>query len=218
MVASGLQTASPDGSGNLHRMESSSQTHVLPCSKRIQLVVKAQPHYPARCCRTPGDTAPSSDIDAPCARLSVDGRLSRANDQYSSENIPGCRVGLYTACRNLSPCRLGLRACKYRGQRRAGPIPASRYPYGKVCRWPSLSVGPRWPESRCRPMPLTVASQWQSPSWPLPMAVMVSPRACWSRAWRAEEHWFGGTLSSRWHTYIHASPLLTSRNPYLPAQ
>jgi len=213
MVALGPKTAPPHGSGNLPRMESSLWMRVSHYGKRIRLVVRVRPIRPAPSCKKPRDTAPSSDSDALSARPSLDGRLSRADGQYSSENIPGSEISLWTGCRDLLLCSLGCHACKWRVQRRAGPTPASWYSSGTVSRLPSLLVSPQWRESRYSPMPLTLASRWQSSSWRLPRAVMVSPRACWFRAWCAEVPWFGGILRSHWHTYVPAGPLLASTNP-----
>jgi len=212
MVASGPWTASPDGSGNFARMELSLWMHVQRYFERIRLVARVQPNCHARSCRNPGYTAASSDFHALPARLSVDGRLSRADGQSSSDNIPGSGFGLQTVYRNLWLCYLSRHACRWRVQRRAGPAPASQYSFSIVSRLPSFSVGPRWWEFQCSLMALALASEWQHPGWPLLMAVMVSPRACWSRVWRAEVLWFSGILWSCWHTFLHTCPLLASRN------
>jgi hypothetical protein len=94
MVAVGPYTASPDGSGNSPRLESSSWTRVLRYCRRILLAAKGPPNCRARICRKPVDTAPSFGFDVLSVRPSVDGRLSRADGKYSSENIPGSRIGL----------------------------------------------------------------------------------------------------------------------------
>jgi len=101
MVASGRYTASPDGSGILPRMRSSSWTRVLRCCGRIWLAVRVLPNCPARSCRKPGDTAPSSGFDSLSARPSVDGRLAGADGLYLSETIPVSRIGLKTGCHDL---------------------------------------------------------------------------------------------------------------------
>jgi hypothetical protein len=86
--------ALPDGSGNSPRTESSLSTHVLHYVKRIRLAARVRPNCLACCCTKPGDTAPSSDFGALSAHLSVYAMLSRADGQYSRENIPGSRLGL----------------------------------------------------------------------------------------------------------------------------
>jgi len=71
------------------------------CSQQIRLAVEVQPNGPAESCRKPGDTAPSFGFDALFACLSVDGRLVSGDCQYSSEYMPGSRIGFNTWCREL---------------------------------------------------------------------------------------------------------------------
>jgi len=75
-------------------MESSSWTHVSWYDNQIRLAVRVRPNCPAHSYRKPVDTASSSGFDTLSAGLSVDKRLSRADGQYSRENIPGSRIGL----------------------------------------------------------------------------------------------------------------------------
>jgi len=60
----------------------------------IRLAARVRPHCLARICRKPVDTATSAGVDVSSARTSVDVRLSRADGQHSSENIPASRIGL----------------------------------------------------------------------------------------------------------------------------
>ena len=82
-------------------MESYASKGVPRYCTRIRLAVSVQPNFPVHSCRQPRATALSSGLDALSARPDLDGRLSRADGQYSGENIPRSRIGFYTGCCEL---------------------------------------------------------------------------------------------------------------------
>jgi len=96
IVTSALWTSLPGGTENLPGMVSFSEMCVPRYGHQIQLVPIVQSNWAACGCRKPGDDAQSSGVYTASAQLSVDWSMSRANDQYSSDNISWSRIGLAT--------------------------------------------------------------------------------------------------------------------------
>jgi len=182
-------------------------------------VVRVQPNCLDCSSRRPREIGPpcgfdtQSGFDTLSVCLSADGWLSRADGLYNSEHVAGSSIGLKIGCNNLQLCFLRWCACEWHVLRGARPIPASQYASSAVNRLPSLSVGSKYWEFWWSLMPLTLTSQWRSPSWRSPMGVMMSPRTCWSHVWHAYTQWLVAIIRSCWHTYICVSLLLVSSNP-----